>query len=126
MHQSECGRVTETASVETVPSLDRIAPTYDRLLALASELCSGPVTTRIRTWEDGEFEVRVWHKYESPEPESYRKEVLRAHSREADVSAAVVEIDERTGEERLLLTTTVNPDGISADAEKIRDRVGDD
>jgi len=126
MLQSKQSSVMDEPETAEVPSFKEIGAWYERLLDLAPALLSGSVSTRVRSWEDGEFEVRVWHKFESPEPGAFRKEVLRYHSREDAVVAAVLEVERESGGETLLFKTDLDPDGVPVDAEKIRDRVGDD
>jgi hypothetical protein len=118
--------VTETPSVEDVPSIDEIAPAYETLLELASVLLTGPISTHVRSWEDGEYDVRVWHKYGSPDPDRFRKEVLRIHSEEDDVTAGVLEVHYETDDERLLYSTDIDPDEVTANATPIRHRVEDE
>jgi hypothetical protein len=115
------GETERAPAAERVPSLGEIAPVYDRLLALADSLLSGPVTTRVRSWQDGEFEVRVWHKYGSPDRDGHRKEVLRYHSREASVTGAVLDVDS-AGEETVLWADEIGADGTGTGAETIRER----
>ena len=125
-HQHDPDAPDNAPDVESVPDFDAIAPWYQRLLDLAEDLLSGTVSTDIRSWEDGEFDVRVWHKYESPNENAFRREVLWYHRREDTIYAGVIETDRETDEETLLLKTAIDPGGIGQDAEKIRDRVGED
>lgn len=126
MPQLDRNPVTRTPAVEDVPSFEEIGPWYEQLLDLAPALMSGSVSTRVKSWEDGEFVIRVWHKFESPNSGKFRREVLRYHSRESAVVAGVVEVDRESRDETLLFQTDINPDGIGPDAKKIRNRIGDD
>jgi len=68
--------------VETIPSLTVLAPVYNRLLEIATQRIGGSVQTRVRTWEDGEFEIRVYHGYgpHPQRPDTALHHVLRYHS----------------------------------------------
>jgi hypothetical protein len=87
--------------IDALPPMDVVAEKFDRVCDLAAEHLEGRIQTRIKTWEDGEFEIRVYHGY-GPCCESGERlrAVLRYHSRSGDVDGALVVVD---GDERKLV-----------------------
>lgn len=105
-------------SVRDVPDLETVAPYYDHLLELARELLDGPISTRIKTWEDGEFEIRAFHGY-GPHPQRPRTtfhHVLRYHSGDDEIVAALLAVDIDTVDKTLIARETVQADGVRLDA----------
>jgi len=113
--------VTPDPDVEAIPSLTVVAPTYDGLLEMAARRLDGPVQTRIRTWEDGEFEIRVYHGYgpHPQRPDTAYQHVLRYHSRDGDVVEALVAVGVATSEKTLIYRTAIDTDGVCVDAGRI-------
>lgn len=81
-----------------MPAGAAIADAYDRLLDLADEHLESPMSTKIETWEDGEFEIRVWHKGAHPDADAYARTVLRYHSDDGEVVKARFKYDAETRE----------------------------
>jgi hypothetical protein len=106
--------------VDAIPSLTAIAPAYDRLLEIAIQRLDGPVQTRVRTWEDGEFAVRVYHGYgpHPQRPDTAYQHVLRYHSRKDSVVEGLVAVDVETSEKTLIYRTTIDADGVRVDARR--------
>ena len=104
--------------VDAIPSLTTLAPAYDRLLEMATQRLDGPVQTRVRSWEDGEFAIRVYHGYgpHPQRPDTAYHHVLRYHSREDSVAEGLVAVDVETSEKTLVYRTTIDTDGVCADA----------
>ena len=104
--------------VDAIPSLTAIAPTYDRLLEIAAQRLDGPVQTRIRTWEDGEFEIRVYHGYgpHPQRPDTDYHHVLRYHSRDDEIVEGLMAVDPETVEKTLIYRTVIDADGVRVDA----------
>jgi len=104
--------------VDAIPSLTAIAPAYDRLLEMATERLDGPVQTRVRTWEDGEFAIRVYHGYgpHPQRPDTAYQHVLRYHSRKNSVVGGLVAVDVETSEKTLIYRTVIGTDGVRTDA----------
>jgi len=105
-------------SVDSIPSIEEFGPIYEEMLTLAHELLDGPVQTQIRTWEDEEFEVRVYHGYG---PYIYRpsltyRHILRYHSDEGDVEEALVSIEAETMDRTLIYRESIDPTGVATDA----------
>ena len=84
--------------VDAIPSLTTLAPAYDRLLKIATQRLDGPVQTRVRTWEDGDFEIRVYHGYgpHPQRPDTGYHHVLRYHSRDDEIVEALMAVDTET------------------------------
>ena len=104
--------------VDAIPSLTAIAPAYERLLKMAARRLDGPVQTRTRTWEDGEFEIRIYHGYgpHPQRPDTGYQHVLRYHSRDDHVVEGLVAVDVETSEKTLIYRTTIDTGGVYADA----------
>jgi hypothetical protein len=104
--------------VDAIPSLTAIAPAYDRLLEIATQRLDGPVQTRIRTWEDGEFEIRVYHGYgpHPQRPNTIYKHVLRYHIRDDETVEGLVAVNLETEEKTLIYRTVIGTDGVCVDA----------
>ena len=104
--------------VDAIPSLTAIVPAYEGLLKMAARRLDGPVQTRIRTWEDGEFEIRVYHGYgpHPQRPDTAYHHVLRYHSRNGDVVEGLVAVGIETSEKTLIYRTIIDADGVYADA----------
>ena len=84
--------------VDAIPSLTTLAPAYDRLLKIATQRLDGPVQTRVRTWEDGDFEIRVYHGYgpHPQRPDTGYHHVLRYYSRDDKIVEALMAVDTET------------------------------
>lgn len=89
-----------------MPAFEEFGPVYESLLELAEEHLDSPVQTRIETWEDGEFKIRVFHGYAPQEDGQRLRSVLRYHSAEDAVVGALLEVDE-DGEETLIFREDV-------------------
>jgi len=102
---------------DLVPLAD-VVPAYEALESLADERLDGPVKSRIRTWEDGEFEIRITHGYgpHRHRPEVSYHHVLRYHSGDDETVEALLEVDLDTVEKRLIHKETVDTDGVCFDA----------
>ena len=107
--------------VDAIPSLTAIAPAYDRLLEIATQRLDGPVQTRVRTWEDGEFTIRVYHGYgpHPQRPDTAYQHVLRYHSRKNSVVEGLVAVDVKTSEKTLIYRTIIGTGGVRVDAGRI-------
>lgn len=92
-----------------MPMFDDVAEKLATLLDLAQQELEGRISTRIRMWEDGEFEIRVWHGYASPRPEDpvRLRAVLRHHSTDDYVEAAIMKIDDTVGEKKIVHRETI-------------------
>jgi len=104
--------------VDAIPSLRTIAPVYDRLLEMATQRLDGPVQTRVRTWEDGEFAIRVYHGYgpHPQRPDTDYHHVLRYHSRDDEIVEGLMAVDPETVEKTLIYRTVIDADGVRVDA----------
>lgn len=104
--------------VDAIPSLTAVAPAYDRLLEMATERLDGPVQTRIRTWEDGDFEIRVYHGYgpHPQRPDTDYHHILRYHSRDDEIVEGLMAVDPETVEKTLIYRKTIDTDGVRVDA----------
>ena len=104
--------------VDAIPSLTAIAPAYEGLLKMAARRLDGPVQTRIRTWEDGEFEIRVYHGYgpHPQRPDTAYHHVLRYHGRDDSVVEGLVAVEVETLEKTLIYRTIIDADGVYAGA----------
>jgi hypothetical protein len=104
--------------VDAMPSLTAVAPAYDRLLEMATERLDGPVQTRIRTWEDGDFEIRVYHGYgpHPQRPDTDYHHILRYHSRDDEIVEGLMAVDPETVEKTLIYRKTIDTDGVRVDA----------
>ena len=85
---------------------------------MVAQRLDGPVQTRVRTWEDGEFVIRVYHGYgpHPQRPDTAYQHVLRYHSRDDSVVEGLVAVDVETSEKALIYRTTIDTDGVCADA----------
>lgn len=79
----------EEQSPETVPRADAFAAVYDRMLTLASEHLTSPISVTVDTWEDGTFRIQAYHQRHPHE-----REVLYYHSEEGVVRYGVEAGDE--------------------------------
>lgn len=86
------------ATSDGMPSGTDIADAYDRLLDLADDQLERPLSTKIRSWDDGEFEIRVWHKGSHPDADAYARTVLRYHNTDDGVVKARFKYDAETRE----------------------------
>ena len=113
MTAHESSSASGAPDVDALPALDAIAPAYDRLLEAASERLEGPIQTRIRTWEDGEYELRAYHGYGPHEqrPGTAYHHVLRYHSREGELLEALLAVDIDTTAKSLIHRERVATDG---------------
>ena len=104
--------------VDAIPSLTAIAPAYEGLLEMATERLDGPVQTRVRTWEDGEFAIRVYHGYgpHPQRPDTIYKHVLRYHIRDDETVEGLIAVDLETEEKTLIYRTVIGTDGVCVDA----------
>ncbi|PSP68504.1 hypothetical protein BRC85_01225 [Halobacteriales archaeon QS_1_69_70] len=104
--------------VDAIPSLTAIVPAYEGLLNMATRRLDGPVQTRVRTWEDGEFEIRVYHGYgpHPQRPDTGYHHVLRYHSRDDSVVEGLVAVEVETSEKTLIYCTIIDADGVCVDA----------
>lgn len=93
-------RPSRSPSTEEMPSLDVVAEKTAAVFTLAQEELESRLSTRIRMWEDGEFEVRVWHSYGPYGGDTNLRALLRYHSRDGDIEGGVTE---RCGDERRIL-----------------------
>jgi len=84
-------RASSDSSVEGLPTGDQIAAGYERLLEIAYGRLDQPWSCRIRSWEDGTFEIRVWHKYSWPGLNGSIRGVIRWHSEEDEIKAGLFE-----------------------------------
>jgi len=105
-------RISPEQGVPTVPPSTEIGPVYDRLTELAARKLDRPISTRIRTWEDETFEIRVWHKY-GADGEGHLKGVVRYHSGEEKLSEALLEVID--GKKRLLFERELSTDRVVPD-----------
>jgi hypothetical protein len=104
--------------VDAIPSLRTLAPAYDRLLEIATQRLDGPVQTRVRTWEDGEFEIRVYHGYgpHPQRPDTAYHHILRYHSHHDEIVEGLMTVDAETVEKTLIYRTVIDTDGVRVDA----------
>lgn len=84
-----------------LPALTEVVDVYDRMVELADEHLTRPVTAKINTWEDGTFRIRVFHQ-RRPDV----RETLYYHSEEGTVRYGV-EGDDELKDERVV--TTIEP-----------------
>jgi hypothetical protein len=112
------GRGAPDPDVDAIPSLTAVAPAYDRLLEIATERLDGPVQTRVRTWEDGEFEIRVYHGYgpHPQRPDTDYHHVFHYHSRDDEIVEGLMAVDPETVEKTLIYRKTIDIDGVCTDA----------
>jgi len=94
------GAQAYTPSPDTFLSLEAIAPKYDELRDLAGEILSGPMSIKLRLWEDGEVEMRASHEHGYADSDVRHRTVLRYHSRTGEVIGGVFETG---GSEKTLL-----------------------
>jgi len=103
----------EPAPSAPLPRAGAFADVYDQLIKLAARKLDRPISTRIRTWEDETFEIRVWHKYGVADGEGHLKGVVRYHSGEEKLSEALLEVID--GKKRLLFERELSADRVVAD-----------
>ncbi|QIO25465.1 hypothetical protein [Haloarcula sp. JP-L23] len=112
--------------MDSLPSIEAITGPYERLLQLARDRLDGPIQTRIRSWEDGEFELRVYHGY-GPHPQRPRttyRHVLRYHDGTGEWSEGLVAVDIEDPMDRTLMYKRELPaDGVS-DADAPSEKIG--
>lgn len=108
---------TPSAVSREMPASERIATAYDHLHALADEHLDRPVSTHLKTWEDGTFEVRVWHHYSLPSEDGHRRDLLRYHSREDAVELATVRRQPADPDTTIITCETLQAGGVT-DAKK--------
>ena len=113
-----------TKDVDAIPSLTAIAPAYEGLLEIATQRLDGPVQTRVRTWEDGEFAIRVYHGYgpHPQRPDTAYQHVLRYHSREDEIVEGLMAVDTETVEKTLIYRTVIDVDGVRVDSYRPPDK----
>jgi len=118
INQSAGQTAAPDPDVDAIPSLTAIAPAYDRLLKIAAQRLDGPVQTRVRTWEDGEFAIRVYHGYgpHPQRPDTAYQHVLRYHIRDDETVEGLVAVDVETSEKTLIYRKTIDADGVRVDA----------
>jgi len=94
------GAQAYTPSPDTFLTLEAIAPKYDQLREFAGEILSGPMSIKVRLWEDGEAEMRAYHEHGYADSDVRHRTVLRYHSRTGEVIGGVFET---SGTEKTLL-----------------------
>ena len=116
--ESACQGAPPEPDVDAIPSLTAIAPANDRLLEVAAQRPDRPVQTRVRTWEDGEFEMRVYHGYgpHPQRPDTAYHNILRYHSRDDEIAEGLMAVDAETVEKTLIYRTIIDADGVCVDA----------
>lgn len=83
--------VSYRPSPEALPDLARVVDKYDAVVQLAGEILQGPMSVRLRCWEDGEVEIRAYHGHGYPDCDVTHRTVIRYHSNEGKVIGAVFE-----------------------------------
>lgn len=81
---------------DVLPALTEVVDVYDELVELADDHLQRPVSTKINTWEDGTFRIRVFHQ-RRPDV----RETLYYHSDEGEILYGV-EGDEELKEMRVI------------------------
>lgn len=59
---------------ERIPLMEPLAPIIDRMRALAREEIPAPRTCRIRMWDDGTFDLVIFHRVGDSERQAVRYE----------------------------------------------------
>lgn len=96
-----------TPAPDALPDGDRLATVYEAVVDVASERLEAPVSVRLRTWEDGDIEVRVWHKQPHPDDGTHERDVIRYHSN-TGVEHVLVAVDESVGEKTVITRETLD------------------
>jgi hypothetical protein len=63
-----------------MPSMESLAPLIDRLREIADEEVPHPQTLEVRVWDDGDYSIRIFHKYG---PKAMEQIVYHSRSGEA-------------------------------------------
>ena len=89
-----------------VPYLQEIAPVLDEVVDIAREHLEHPISVDIKTWQDGEYKIRVRHT--EPTADRFRREsVVQYHSKREDVEAKVARLDTEGDSGELLTEDTL-------------------
>jgi len=102
-------------SVSKLPSGEDLNRVYQIALNLARNRLDSPLSVTINTWEDGEVEVRAWHKYPLHERGRFLKGVVRLHTREG-ATGAILLVDVNTDKETLIEKWCIDSGSVVADA----------
>lgn len=106
---------TRDTSADRLPSLEAVAPYYNAVLELAKRELEAPIQARVRTWEDGEFEIRVYHGY-GPHPHRPRtayQHILRYHSSNHEVTIGLLAVNLDTEDKTLIYKRPVDAGNVT-------------
>jgi len=56
-------------STEGIPRIEPLAPVLDRVREIAQEELPPPRACKIQLWDDGDYDIWIYHKYDADERE---------------------------------------------------------
>ena len=107
-HQQQDETTADSDSDRDVPQIADIAQVFDEVIDIARDQLKHPISVKIQTWQDGEYQIRVRHSQGKPHRYRYELEsAIQYHSDREDVEAFLVEKDQHGDDDEVLIEDVI-------------------